>query len=300
MFLSRYDCYPLQRENGSYIRVKRPLTLDIVQAHLRGLLTMGAYVLDLNSHARWLCLDADDEPSWEQVKSMASQLHEHGMMMYLESSRRGGHAWLFTPPTPGKAIRQFGKALIQKYELGKIELYPKQDHLTGSVGSLVRLPFGIHRLTGRRYHFVTSDNQPLAPTIRQQIAMLAAPILVLPDAIKEISAEYQAPTPPSRTSARPNVQRVSDGALSERLKRAISVQAFVSQYVELDQQHKGLCPFHNDQIKSFQVNDQDNYWHCYAGCGGGSIVDFWVLWRRTHGQDSSFTATIKDLASLLL
>jgi hypothetical protein len=36
----------------------------------------------------------------------------------------------------------------------------------------------------------------------------------------------------------------------------------------------GLCPFHPDKSPSFSVNLQTGLWKCYAGCGGGNIVDY--------------------------
>jgi hypothetical protein len=59
-----------------------------------------------------------------------------------------------------------------------VELFPKQDELGDGPGSLIRMPFGVHRLTGRRYAFYTPDGIPLAPTIREQICALAAPQVV--------------------------------------------------------------------------------------------------------------------------
>jgi len=46
------------------------------------------------------------------------------------------------------------------------------------------------------------------------------------------------------------------------------------------------------------VNDKQNYWHCFAGCGG-SIIDFWSLWRKKKELDPSFIATITELAEIL-
>lgn len=36
----------------------------------------------------------------------------------------------------------------------------------------------------------------------------------------------------------------------------------------------GKCPFHDDRNASFSVNLEKGVWHCHAGCGGGSIIDF--------------------------
>jgi len=80
----------------------------------------------------------------------------------------------------------------------------------------------------------------------------------------------------------------------------MSVQEFVSQYVALDDQGRGHCPFHEDQINSFSINPDHNFWHCFACERGGSIIDFWMLWRKKAGEDYSFKATITELAHKLL
>jgi DNA primase len=69
--------------------------------------------------------------------------------------------------------------------------------------------------------------------------------------------------------------------------------------VQLDARNTGFCPFHDDQVRSFGVNDSGNFWHCFAGCGGGSVIDFWMKWRTKHGQDGSFTETVRDLRIML-
>ncbi|MDQ4077807.1 MAG: CHC2 zinc finger domain-containing protein [Chloroflexota bacterium] len=83
--------------------------------------------------------------------------------------------------------------------------------------------------------------------------------------------------------------------LSETIKGAITVLEFVSQYVPLSSSGKGQCPCHDDQWPSFSVNDKAGYWHCFAGCGGGSIIDFWQKWRSCD-----FTTTVTELAEMLL
>jgi DNA primase len=57
----------------------------------------------------------------------------------------------------------------------------------------------------------------------------------------------------------------------------------------------GLCPFHDDHNPSLGVNDEGNYWHCFAGCGGGSVIDFWMGWKKCD-----FTTAVKELTEMLL
>lgn len=95
------------------------------------------------------------------------------------------------------------------------------------------------------------------------------------------------------------ITQKDDEYLSKRIKRSISVADFVGRYVELDSRGRGLCPFHDDNHHSFQVHQGKNFWHCYSGCGGGSLIDFWMKWREKQRQDNSFTATIRELAQIL-
>ena len=57
----------------------------------------------------------------------------------------------------------------------------------------------------------------------------------------------------------------------------------------------GLCPFHDDHHPGVGVNDEGNYWYCFAGCGGGSVIGCWMRWRACD-----FTAAITELAEMLL
>jgi hypothetical protein len=181
-FISRRDLYPIQLPNGTYISVHKELTGSMVAAHIKGHITIGAYALDRAGWAKWICFDADEEEYWRGLKSLANDLMDTSLVPYLEPSRRGGHLWLFTPTIPGFQVRRFGKQLLsgqglaeRKGRLPGIEIYPKQDRPITGPGSCVRLPLGIHKLSGKRYHFVTLDGAPLAPTIREQIAILGNP-----------------------------------------------------------------------------------------------------------------------------
>ncbi len=299
-FIARVDQHPLQRPDGRYISVKKPLNLRLVASHLKGEVTLGAYALDANSQAKWVCLDADDDPEWHQLVALSRHLSTADVPSYLEFSRRGGHVWFFfAAPIPGAEARRFGQQLMTAYALTEMELFPKQDVLTTGPGSLVRLPLGIHRKTGRRYYFIHPDGSPIASTIRQQIQLLAHPQTVPQPFIHALLA--RAPVTDPRV-AEPVLSPTGKGAgetLSTRIKDRITVYAFVSQYVALNERGQGHCPFHNDHHASFSVDQERNYWHCFAGCGGGSVIDFWIKWREMHGQDADFTATIKDLAEIL-
>jgi hypothetical protein len=151
-FVQRWDLHARQIDDGSYVCVHEPLNVGHLFAHLRGDITLGAYLLDRESRARFLVLDADDAQAWERLRHLARALADEDVPSYLEKSRRGGHLWLFLAQAmDGQEVRAFGQGLLAAHEIEGVELYPKQDRLADGPGSLIRMPFGVHRLTGLRY-----------------------------------------------------------------------------------------------------------------------------------------------------
>jgi hypothetical protein len=292
-FIQRWDMYPRQMDNGSYICIKKPLTQNHLLLHLRGKITLGVYLLDQKSQSRFIVVDADDEEQYVQMVEMANILADQDIPSYLERSRRGGHLWFFfEEPIPGKDARLFGKGLLAAHGMpADIELYPKQDALKEGPGSLIRLPFGIHRKDGKRYGFIDPSGVKLAPLLRDQIPLFFAPKTVSGATVDEFRQRRKAkPQKPEFTPS-----EAQGETLSQSIKAAISVQDFVGKYVELTSVGRGHCPFHDDQNRSFSVNAEENYWHCFAGCGGGTIIDFWMKYKNTD-----FTRAVNELRSLLL
>src|SRR5258708_35156181 len=151
-FVSRSDLYPMQLADGTYISLQKELATNIVAAHLKGYITIGAYALDPNGWSKWVCFDADDNERWQGLLRLANVLQGQEIQPYIEPSRRGGHLWLFTPSIPGFQTRRFGKQLLAENKIEDVEIYQKQDRPLTGPGSCVRLPLGIHRLSGKRYH----------------------------------------------------------------------------------------------------------------------------------------------------
>jgi hypothetical protein len=303
-FIPRWDTYSIQIADGSYRRVgqkdqttgefiPKPLTINHVHAHLKGHLTLSAYMLDEADTTTKMCLDADDPLEMGGLKTLASHLWLQNVPTYLELSRRGGHLWFFFErPIPGAYVRRFGKQLQTEFGLETTELFPKQDRLRTGPGSAVRLPFGIHRVQKRRYHFIYPSGEPLAPRLHEQIALLADPLRVPSDFFNEVLARSPKLPPPPRFEKRAWVSGDSD---SERIKNAIPVYDFVSQYIQLDRGGRGLCPFHDDHRASFHVNTHENYWHCFACEIGGSIIHFYMRWNNIEYKEA-----VTELAKILL
>ena len=69
--------------------------MDHLFDHLQGEITLGAYLLDQESRARFIVPDADDAQAWERLGHLARGLADEDVLAYLEKSRPGGHLWLF-------------------------------------------------------------------------------------------------------------------------------------------------------------------------------------------------------------
>ena len=294
-FVQRWDLYAQQLDDGHYVCVREMLNVGHLFAHLRCEITLGTYLLDERSRARFVVLDADDDERFSDLISMTQSLAEEDVTGYLETSRRGGHLWLFlAQPEAGKDARDFGLGMLEAHGVEGVELFPKQERVTNGPGSLIRMPFGVHRLTGQRYGFITPDGEHLAPTIREQIYALRTPETV-PQSAFDAYRSFVSSTPVEKPE-RPLEERRS--TVSERIKASVTVMEFVSQYVDLKPTASGavgLCPFHDDKHPSFGVNEAGNYWNCFAGCGGGSVIDWWMKWR---GCD--FITATGELAEMLL
>lgn len=299
-FVQRWDLHALQLVDGRYLCIHQPLKQEHLFAHLRGEITLGAYILSKNNLARFIVFDADDPQGFDRLARLAVSMAKEQVPSYLEGSRRGGHLWFFfSKAVRNREARAFGNSMLRKHRVENVELFPKQDNLVSGPGSLIRMPFGIHKVNGERYGFFNPDGSPIAPTVGEQIHMLSAPQTV-PEAVFESSKAHDSS---KRSSASHNRSGEATDGLSERIKASIPVLEFISRYVDLKSVENGAvghCPFHEDDHPSFRVNARENYWHCFADCGGGSIIDFWMKWRQKQGLEASFVATITELADMLL
>ena len=254
-FIQRWDVYPQQLDDGRYICLHEPLNVSHLYAHLRGEITLGAYLLNQESKVRFVVLDNDSDTGWKYLITCGSKLANADIPTYLEKSRRGGHLWIFfEKPTDGAITRNFAQDLMKKYCLKDFELYPKQDSVGNGLGSLIRLPFGVHRRTGRRYGFFSSNGEPLGRSLREQLYALQRAHFVSETVLEPYTTISSTPTPKALAKRLGE----STGHVSERLKSRVTVFEFISQYVDLKPTESGaigLCPFHDDQHPSFGVND---------------------------------------------
>lgn len=291
--VGRRSDYAIQQRDGRYFRVKKPVTETVLARHLAGRINIGTYVLDAEKRCSFAVFDADQADGLTILSKLQDDLATRGFPAYLERSRRGGHLWLFfREPCSAELVRAW---LLPLAEERHLELFPKQSAGRG-VGSLIRLPLGIHQRSGKRYPFLTNALQPVAPTLREQLTWLARVERVMPPPGIQL---------PPRTSSLlvslPHQKR--DQHLSSRSIRDWNAGqnpfALISRYVRLDHNGTAHCPFidHHEGARDTHTSFRVFYprypggtcWYCYAWGKGGTAFDFLryyyrldakTLWRR--------------------
>src|SRR6266581_3190785 len=143
VFVHCWSQYAVQQRDGSYWRVKEPLTLPLLTAHLLGHCTLGTYLLDEHNSCSFAVFDADSHDGLGRLVGLGMELARQGIPTMLEVSRRGGHLWIhLVEPTPASVVRVW---LLPSPKSLRVELYPNQDSLgPDRACSLIRLPLGIH------------------------------------------------------------------------------------------------------------------------------------------------------------
>jgi hypothetical protein len=184
LFSGREDCFARQwadRAEGrsGYVPERRPFGPAELEEHLAGRRTYGIYLLQTDARVRTAVLDADLAMKFRQPKLTADDkravLRERQYLMrrIIEVSQQAGarpliefsggkgfHFWyFFEPPAAAGEARRFldrvRGSVAGDLQAFDIEVFPKQDALSGKgLGNLVKLPLGLHRLTGKRSFFI--------------------------------------------------------------------------------------------------------------------------------------------------
>lgn len=173
LLVNRAQPYAIQQPDGSYRWIDEPCTLDLLAAHLRGAITLALASADGQGLCRWVCLDADTPDTLPQLVALRAVVAKLGAPGVLEASRRGGHLWLFlaSPLAARDALLAVVQAISlarprlddQGITLAPLEVYPSTG-AAGTAGTLahaMRLPLGVHRLTGERYPLLSATGKPI-------------------------------------------------------------------------------------------------------------------------------------------
>ncbi len=189
---------------AGYTPVPEPLNTSHIRSHLMGLYTLGVYQLNLQSQVKWIVFDLDVCSDYlaEMQDSQFKQWIDEGFTAVLQkidnllsayhldaryefSGNKGYHIWLFFADYISAALaRGFAQKLASQFELGaypfSLEIFPKQTRISANnFGNLLKLPGGIHRLSGLRSYFVKlSENKPEAMPLKD---LLLNPPLITAD-----------------------------------------------------------------------------------------------------------------------
>lgn len=123
-----------------------------IEAHLRGIHTLGVYAITDDSTCRFLAADFDGDGWKENISAYREAGAKAGVIVALERSRsgKGGHAWIFfSEPVSASMARKLGVILLAKasslrptMELNAFDrFFPNQDFVPlGGFGNLIALP----------------------------------------------------------------------------------------------------------------------------------------------------------------
>lgn len=289
LFVHQWNYYALQHRDGTYWRVPEPLTPLLISGHLRGLVTLGTYLLDEQGYCTFAVFDADSNDGLERLAVLSRQLATQDIPSLLEASRRGGHLWIhLVEATPAAVVRRW---LLPYATAFHVELYPKQDTLApNGSGSLIRLPLGIHRRSRAWYPFVQVTPDGLVDVGNTIMACCEW----ASQHIERVRVPDDAWTAPLDVSSVDTAQRAPYDGLVTPIRawcRSQNVAAVIGRYVSLNRRGLGSCPFkehhHRGDVRpSFQVFPQsDQCWYCYTWQRGGDLFDFLCLYHNFSPQE---------------
>ncbi|MCL6479843.1 MAG: hypothetical protein K6T65_15840, partial [Peptococcaceae bacterium] len=193
-----------------YRPVPLPLEDEQLKRHLRGEETAGMYLVRVNQTVKLAVIDIDigrrqlfecqqdnlmKEALLELAHRDAVRIIECaaglGIKGYIEDSGyRGRHCWFFfEEPVKAATAREMVRLLMNKAgspsEGITWEVFPESGHLrAGQPGSLIKIPFGVHKLSGKRSLFLQENGPPYpdqASFLRQVVRIPLQSIAALVD-----------------------------------------------------------------------------------------------------------------------
>lgn len=207
LFVHRSDVYAVQQSSGAYFPELRPITEAEVEEHLAGFASYGTYVIDpADNTCRYLVWDLDiqDPAALDFLQTHVEDMvtgalaagddfdtigGEFNNLMCEFSGNKGYHVWLFlSEPVPAEKLRRWVSAKFTPkwveaaQENGwptAIEVFPKQDGvMEGGFGNLVKLPFGVHAVSGGKSEAVLTDDHWWATDVSEVVPF---PVHLVPD-----------------------------------------------------------------------------------------------------------------------
>jgi hypothetical protein len=159
------DVYAVQHEDGSWHPVRERLTAKVIRAHRAGEVTVGTYIVKPPDQARTLVFDIDAQSEDEQEQMLSAVLdvlaklrtEVGGALTHAVefSGRKGYHVWVVSDDyVDAEVLYRLGRGIREEAGYPAMEVFPKQTHVR-DLGNLVKLPGGVHRVTGKANDFIT-------------------------------------------------------------------------------------------------------------------------------------------------
>ena len=241
IFRGREDCFARQwvdRSKGAhgYAPVRRSMTIADVEDHLSGRRTYGIYLISQDNTCTLGVIDIDlkkglRSPGGERppmaalkreitflLRKLMNLAAEKGLACIAEfSGGKGYHLWFpVAEPVEAGVVRRVLGAMIKEAAVGleffHVELFPKQDRLTGKgLGNLVKLPLGVHRLTGKRSYLLGAGGRDESTQLALLHKVEPIPAPRLQELAREASTAHIVPHPAVRGLGRrfPELQELS-------------------------------------------------------------------------------------------
>ena len=188
LFAGREDTYTKEiLKNGKHQimeHVMELLTEEIIRLHLDGKITAGTYVQRPNGTSKYMIFDVDiskrillqfpygsqefsayKQKAAEYTRILCRTLKSMGISGYIEDTGyRGYHIWVFfTEWIPIRYIHQLAEYAQKETNAQEdilLEIFPNNIRIRqGKYGQVLRLPLGIHTITGNRSFFVNEEFQ---------------------------------------------------------------------------------------------------------------------------------------------
>ncbi|WMW25953.1 hypothetical protein RE474_04330 [Methanolobus sediminis] len=162
--INRFDTFAEQNVNGTqYFRVAVPITDKIIENHIAGKITIGAYSTSKEGTCKWICFDVDahrkkddteedviqkEIKAEDDLQNLTSFLDRMQLKYLVESSGspHSYHVWLFIKEVEVEKAYYFANAIAKEAGFDG-EVNPKQRtwNRNNQYGNLVKLPFALHR-----------------------------------------------------------------------------------------------------------------------------------------------------------
>ena len=193
LFAGREGVYARQWKSSTgrhgYTPIHEAFTPVVARNHLLGAYTVGIYPVRMDNTVLFMAFDLDVAQFalnrktgaegtrglaslLRQVQGMACRLVEAAAAVelpaYIEDSGwKGRHVWIFfDSPVPAAAARRLARLVIETTRPPPpevtVEVFPKQSRVKPQkLGNLIKLPLGVHRVTGRRCLFLDPEDRPV-------------------------------------------------------------------------------------------------------------------------------------------